>query len=382
MKKYLMLLSFLATVAQAAPSKELTPEQVLSAMLVKAPANISINKWQQAPVRLNTSYLKSNAAQSVGDESELSLSFAWNNLENKRYLTGLESNLNQRQLLLLNYQKWQLAGELRLQWNNLNRLLVQKAVQIESMQKLESIFANTRGAFNAREIPRIELLLIENALTEARAQATVLTEEFAIALNSYQELTGQTDWPENWYESIEAQDWVQHPLLKLQELDVNLAEQTFIRDSRSGNESWQTAVVVRHTKGDLLSGDDTAVGLQLSIPIGHSSGSEQAALSQQDMHIQQTTLAQLTRELRNKWFEAQSAVKARAILKSSLTEQASRSKEILAAADAALANNEITLTEWLRLFLQNQETQNQLKLAEINYLAAVAELNQAGGLTW
>lgn len=382
MKKHLILLCFIAAAAEAAPSRELTREQILSAMLVDAPTNISINKWQQAPVRLNTSYLTSNAPQRVGDESELSLSFAWNNQENKRYLTGLESNLNQRQLLLFNYQKWLLAGELRLQWANLNRLLVQTAVQIESTQKLESIFANTLAAFKAREITRIELLLMENALSDARAQTTVLTEAFAMALNSYQALTGQADWPENWSESIVALDWVQHPLLKLQELDANLAEQTFIRDSRSGNESWQTAVVVRHTKGDLLSGDDTAVGLQLSIPLGHSSGSEQAALSRQNMHMQQTALAQLTRELRNKWFEAQSAVKTRAVLKTSLTEQANRSNEVLAAADAALANSEITLTEWLRLFLQNHEIQNQLKLAEINYLAAVAELNQAGGLTW
>lgn len=383
MNKYIWVFIVMSSWLQAEPSAGLTPDQALSKMLRHAQTTVEIDQWQQSPARLGVSHLATGSGLNAGgDESEINLTLSWNSPDNRQYLASLDSGLKERQNLTLGYVKWQLAGELRREWVNLAKLATLVEFQSQQAEKLQVMFVKTKAAFAAKEITRIELLLMENALTEAEQQVAVTMTQIEVAQQAYQQLSGQTQWPLQWQETVRATDWQQHPLLLLQYHDVLLAESAFVRDSGGDNEPWQTGILLRKTQGIGALPDDTAVGLQFSMPFGGASGTEQSALAQQQMHQQQNSLAEATRQVRTTWFAAQAQLQSSEIALKSSNEQWRRAKEIQAAADTALASGEITQTEWLRLFLQNHDLEKKARLAAIVCAASVAEFNQAGGLTW
>lgn len=382
MNKNMWLLVLISPLAQAEPSVELSPAKAFASMQVKAFESVNIDKWQQAPVRLGASHLRSNSPQTAGDESEINLSMAWNSPGNSKYLESLENGLNRRQILSGNYQNWLVAGELRRQWANLARLAAQQDAQNAKVKQLSALLSDIRAAFTAREITRIELLSIENAFTDATNQAEVTKQQLQIAEQAYREFSGQRQWPLQWQETAKAADWQQHPLLILHHLDTQLAENLYVRDSSGNREPWQTNLIVKKTEGVGSLPSDTALGLQVSVPFGDAAGAEQSVQAQQQMHNQQALLAEVTRQVRASWFDAKALVATSELQRKAAQEQSHRGQEVLAAANAALSSREITHTEWLRLFLQAHELEQKSILAEISYHSAIADFNQAGGLLW
>jgi hypothetical protein len=382
MNKYVWLLMLISPWLYAEATVEITPEQVLARMLNHANSTVAIDKWQQSPARVGVSHLSSGSDVSAGDETELNLTLSWNTSQNRQYLTSLETALNERQHLNFSYVKWQLTGELRRQWANLTRLSELLNIHKVQVQKLQSMYEITNAAFSSREITRIELLLVENALTDAEHQLSITQELLDTSKLAYQQFSGQMHWPMKWQETLKATDWQQHPFLLLQLHDVLLAENAFVRDSQGDNEPLQTGVTLRQTQGVGSMPDDTAIGLQFSMPFGGAAGKEQSVLAQQQMQQQQHVLAETIRQIRTGWFEAKALFKASEIALKSANQQWERGQEIQQAADAALKSGEISHSEWLRLFLRNYDLNKQAKLAAIDHAAAIAEFNQAGGLTW
>lgn len=382
MNKKIWLLLFFSPFLQAEPSIELSPTQALAKMHVKEFDTLKVDKWQQAPVRFGVSHLHSNSPRTAGDETEINLSVDWNSPENSHYLDTLESELNRRQILNRNYQSWLIAGELRKQWAELAKLAAQLEAQSTKVKQLSALLSDFRAAFKAREITRIELLSIENAFTEATNQAEISQQQLQIAEQAYKEFSGQYQWPKNWQESPNATDWLQHPLLLLHHLDTQLAENLYARDSSGAQEPWQTNLIVKKTEGVGALPNDTAIGLQVSVPFGGVKSGEQSIQAQQQMHNQQALLAELTRQVRTAWFDAKAQFATTRLQRQAAHEQSQRAREVLAAANTALSSREITHTEWLRLFLQAHELEQKSILAEISYHAAIADLNQAGGLLW
>ena len=383
MHKYRWFLLLFSPWLQAEPSAAVTPQQVLLTIQPRAQARVVIDQWQQAPARVGGSYLATgSAAGAAGDESEINLTFSWNSQTNRQYLAALGSGLTDRQAFALRYVTWQLAGELRREWANLARLTTLVDCQQLQVEQLLAMLSRTQAAFAAREITRIDLLLVENALTGAQQQLAASRAQLDVAHQAYQQLSGHTQWPMHWQESVRATDWQQHPWLLLQHQEVLLAESAYVRDSGGANEPWETGIVLRQTQGIGTLPDDTAIGVQIALPFGASSGTEQSVLAQQQMHQQQQLLAEVTRQVRTTWFAAKAQLSSSEIALKSTNEQWRRAREIQAAADAALKSGEMSHTEWLRLFLHHHQFDQNARLASVAVAAAVAEFNQAGGLTW
>jgi outer membrane protein TolC len=381
MHKLIGLLLCCSSLAWADPEPQLTPAAVMAQMPKMSMQQFSVNRWLQAPLNIGGAHLVSNSANG-GDETELNLTVSLNNQASRAYLDHFESFLQQRQTLQHAITQWQIAGELRRSWATLDLLSQQRRRLEVKVEKLRAMVAAATQAFAQGEITRVERLLLENAFTDASAQLSSITAQLLQTTTAYQQLTGLTDWPAHWHESQQAQNWQQHPLLLLQQLDMIQAEQHFVRESSGDTHPWQLGAILRKTAGNNQIPDETAIGLQISLPIGSGNGFEQSALSQQNMHQQQTRFAEITRQLRQQWFEAKARLDAAVITQQSAMKQAAIAREIQTAADEARAQGELTQTDWLRLFLQNDELMTNAELAVTHHALAVAELNQAGGLVW
>ena len=392
MQKYAVYFCvFFSPMSLAAPNAQLTPGQILDRLIPAAEPQVALDLWQQGPAQLGMSHLSNRAGlNNGGDETELSLAVALNSPVHQRYLQQLQQDLNGRQQQSRQFLRWQLSGELSQHLAALAEQALLLQAEREQLQQLQTMVRHAAAAFDQGEMTRTDKLQLENAVIASQARLTVTVIQQEQAILAWQQFSGQQDWPQRWPASASASlsdrmqlaDWRQHPLLQLQQTDTVVAERTYVRDSTATANPWQAGVVLRQTRGGSQLPDETAIGLQFSLPIGSGTGSEQQALTQTEMHNQQTKLAETLRHVRQQWFDAKARYQAAAIQQEASMQQLQQSNQIQQAADAALKAGELSTSEWLRLFLQHADLKKSAAVATIRLQLAETQFDQAGGLAW
>lgn len=371
----------------AAPNPQLSAAQILDRLMPPAEQAVQLDLWQQGPAQLGVSHLSNRAGlNNGGDETELSLSLALNRPANQRYLQQWQQDLNSRQQQSRQVLRWQLTAELSQHLATLAEQALLLQAEQEQLQQLQAMVRQGAAAFAAGEQTRMDQLQLQNALIASQARLAVAEVQQQQAVLAWQQFSGQPDWPARWPEATAAAgpaaDWTQHPLLQLQQLETSLAERSFVRDSAGAQNPWQAGIVLRQTRGGAQMPDDTAVGLQFSLPIGSGAGSEQSAVVQSAMHTQQLKLAETLRQLRQQWFDAKARLQAAAVQQDAMNRQLAQSSQIQQAAEAALKAGELRSSDWLRLFLPHAELKKSAALAAVRLQLAKTQFDQAGGLAW
>lgn len=383
----------------------MTPGQLIDRLLPAQTAPAELALWQQGPAQLGVSHLSNRAGlNNGGDETELSLSLALNQSANQRYLTQLQQDLTTRQQQSRQLLRWQLSGELARQLAACAEYGALLQAEREQTTQLQEMTRLAEDAFAKGELKRSDKLLLDNALLAAKARlamAEIQLQQALLALQQFsgQQFTGQqpgdqklnglatappwlTQWAQQRAGSAVAGDWQQHPLLLLQQTETVAAERSYVRDSSGAANPWQAGLVLRQTRGGTQLPDDTAIGLQFSVPIGRSDGTEQSAVAQATMQNQQQKLAETLRLVRQQWFDAKTRYQTALLQQQASQQQLQNSQQIQQAADTALKAGEMRSSEWLRLYLQHSELKKSAAIAEVRLQLAVFEFDQAGGLTW
>ncbi len=394
----------------------LTPGQLIDQLLPAQAAPAELALWQQGRAQLGVSHLSNRAGlNNGGDETELSLNLALNQPANQRYLAQLQQDLTTRQQQSRQLLRWQLSGELARQLASCAEYAALQQAEREQTTQLQQMTRLAENAFARGELTRSDKLQLDNALLAAKARLAMTEIQLQQALLAWQQFSGQqfsgqqfTDqqltgqqlgdlaiapppWLAQWSQqrtgrsvngSAVAGDWQQHPLLLIQQTDTVAAERSYVRDSSGAAEPWQAGLVLRQTRGGAQLPDDTAIGLQFSVPIGRASGTEQSALAQLAMQNQQLKLAETLRQVRQQWFDAKARYQSALLQQQASQQQLQNSQHIQQAADAALKVGEMRSSEWLRLFLQQGELKKSAAIAEVRLQLATFEFDQAGGLAW
>lgn len=404
----------LAEPALAAPV--MTPGQLIDRLLPAQAAPAELALWQQGPAQLGVSHLSNSAGfNNGGGETELSLNLALNQPANQRYLTQLQQDLTTRQQQSRQLLRWQLSGELARQLAACAEYGALQQAEREQTTQLQQMVRLAEDAFAKGELTRSDKLQLDNALLAAKARLAMTEIQLQQALLAWQQfsghqlnakqLTGQQPsdqqpgglatapppWLTQWAQqrargsvngSAVNGDWQQHPLLLLQQTDTVAAERSYVRDSSGAANPWQAGLVLRQTRGGAQLPDDTAIGLQFSVPIGRASGTEQSAMAMLAMQTQQQKLAETLRLVRQQWFDAKARYQSALLQQQASQQQLQYSQQIQQAADAALKTGEMRSSEWLRLFLQQGELKKSAAVAEVRLQLAAFEFDQAGGLAW
>ncbi|WP_031565047.1 hypothetical protein [Rheinheimera texasensis] len=406
--------ALLAEPGPAAPA--LTPGQLINRLLPAQAAPVELALWQQGPAQLGVSHLSNRAGlNNGGDETELSLNLALNQPANQRYLAQLQQDLTTRQQQSRQLLRWQLSGELARQLAACAEYAALQQAEREQTTQLQEMVRLAEDAFARGELTRSDKLQLDNALLAAEARLAMTEIQLQQALLAWQQFAGQQltgqqpgnkqprglatvppPWLTQWAQqrtgrsvngsavtgSAVAGDWQQHPLLLLQQTETVAAERSYVRDSSGAANPWQAGLVLRQTRGGAQLPDDTAIGLQFSVPIGRASGTEQSAVAMLSMQTQQQKLAETLRLVRQQWFDAKARYQSALLQQQASQQQLQYSQHIQQAADAALKAGEMRSSEWLRLFLQHSELKKSAATAEVRLQLAAFEFDQAGGLTW
>lgn len=379
--------SLASSVLLAEPNPQLTPAQILDQMMPSDGQQVVLDLWQQSPAQLGVSHLSNRSGlNNGGDETELSVNLALNNPTNQRYLQQLQLDLNGRQQQSRKLLRWQLSGELSQHLATLSEQALLLEAEREQLQQLQAMVRHADAAFAQGELTRTDKLQLENAVIASQARLAVIEVQQQQAILAWQQFSGHSAWPAAWplprLDRMQPMDWNQHPVLQLQHLDTVIAERTYVRDSDGAANPWQAGVVLRQTRGGAQLPDETAIGLQFSLPVGSSAGTEQSAIAQSAMHHQQLKLAETLRQIRQQWFDAKAQYQATALQLEAINQQLQQSKQIQQAADAALKAGEMTSSDWLRLFLQHTDLKKSAAVTTARLQLAGTQFDQAGGLTW
>lgn len=405
--------ALLAEPGPAAPA--LTPDQLINRLLPAQAAPAELALWQQGPAQLGVSHLSNRAGlNNGGDETELSLNLALNQSANQRYLTQLQQDLTTRQQQSRQLLRWQLSSEMARQLAACAEYAALRQADRGQTTQLQQMSRLAEDAFAKGELTRSDKLQLDNALLAAKARLATTEIQLQQALLAWQQFSGQQfndqqftgqqpsdqqpgglatapPWLRQWAQqraggsvngSAVNGDWQQHPLLLLQQTDTVAAERSYVRDSSGAANPWQAGLVLRQTRGGAQLPDDTAIGLQFSVPIGRASGTEQSAMAMLAMQTQQQKLAETLRLVRQQWFDAKARYQSALLQQQASQQQLQYSQQIQQAADAALKAGEMRSSEWLRLFLQHSELKKSAAIAEVRLQLAAFEFDQAGGLTW
>lgn len=383
----------------AAPT--LTAGQLINRLLPAQAAPAELALWQQGPAQLGVSHLSNRAGlNNGGDETELSLNLTLNQSANQRYLTHLQQDLTTRQQQSRQLMRWQLSGELARHLAACTEYAALQQAEREQTTQLQQMARLAADAFAKGELTRSEKLQLDNALLAAKARLAMAEIQLQQALLAWHQFSGQQEnglasapqpWLSQWAQqhtgrsvngNAVAGDWQQHPLLLLQQTDTVSAERSYVRDSTGAANPWQAGLVLRQTRGGAQLPDDTAIGLQFSVPIGRASGTEQSAVAQLAMQNQQQKLAETLRQVRQQWFDAKTRYQTALLQQQTSQQQLQYSQQIQQAADTALKAGEMRSSEWLRIFLQHSELKKSAAIAGVRLQLAVFEFDQAGGLTW
>lgn len=378
----------------AAPA--LTPGQLIDRLLPAQTAPVELALWQQGPAQLSVAHLSNRAGlNNGGDETELSLNLALHSPANRRYLQQFQQDSERRQQQNRQLLRWQLSAELARQLAACAEYAALRQAELEQSTQLLHMTRLAADAFAKGEMTRSDKLQLDNAWLAAKASLAMTEFQLQQALLAWYQLTGQQtsglaskppQWLAQWGQQRQGRpvvgDWQQHPLLLVQQIDTVAAERSYVRDSTGAANPWQAGLVLRQTRGGTQLPDDTAIGLQLSVPIGHASGTEQSAVAQLAMQNQQQKLAETLRLVRQQWFDAKTRYQTALLQQQSSQQQLHNGQQIQQAADAALKAGEMRSSEWLRLFLQHNELKKSAAVADVRLQLAAFEFDQAGGLTW
>lgn len=374
---------------QATPA--LTPSQIIDRLMPPPTTQVELALWQQGQAQLGISHLSNRTGlNNGGDETELSLNLALNRPANQRYLSQLQQDLTTRQQQSQQLLRWQLSAELARQLAACAEYTALQLAERAQATQLQAMTRHAATAFAVGELTRSDQLQLENARVGAvarQAMAQVQLQQAQLALQQFShkaEISAHllTSWVYQRDTTLRASDWQQHPQLLLQQTDMLAAERVYVRDSDGLANPWQAGVVLRQTRGGAQLPDDTAIGLQFSVPIGRASGSEQSAMAQLAMHNQQLKLAETERQVRQQWFDAKARYQAALLQQQASQQQLQYSQQLQQASDAALKTGEMNSSEWLRLFLQQGELKKSAAIAEVRLQLASFEFDQAGGLAW
>lgn len=389
----------------------MTPGQLIDRLLPAQAAPAELALWQQGPAQLGVSQLSNRAGlNNGGDETELSLNLALHSPANRRYLQQFQQDLQLRQQQNRQLLRWQLSAELARQLAACAEYGALQQAEREQTAQLQQMSRLAENAFAKGELTRPDKLQLDNALLAAKARLAMAEIQLQQALLAWQQFidhqpsdlaTAPPPWLTQWAQqraersanrsavnvsavnaSAVAGDWQQHPLLLLQQTETVAAERSYVRDSTGAANPWQAGLVLRQTRGSPQLPDDTAIGLQFSVPVGRASGTEQSAVAQATMQNQQQKLAETLRQVRQQWFDAKTRYQTALLQQQASLQQLQNSQQIQQAADAALKAGEMRSSEWLRLFLQHSELKKSAAIAEVRLQLAAFEFDQAGGLTW
>lgn len=388
----------------AAPA--LTPGQLIDRLLPAQTAPVELALWQQGPAQLSVAHLSNRAGlNNGGDETELSLNLALHSPANRRYLQQFQQDSEHRQQQNRQLLRWQLSAELARQLAACAEYAALRQAELEQSTQLLHMTRLAADAFAKGEMTRSDKLQLDNAWLAAKASLAMTEFQLQQALLAWYQFTGQQftgqqlsdqqtsglastlpPWLAQWGQQRQGRpvvgDWQQHPLLLVQQIDTVAAERSYVRDSTGAANPWQAGLVLRQTRGGTQLPDDTAIGLQFSVPIGHASGTEQSAVAQLAMQNQQQKLAETLRLVRQQWFDAKTRYQTALLQQQASQQQLHNGQQIQQAADGALKAGEMRSSEWLRLFLQHNELKKSAAVADVRLQLAAFEFDQAGGLTW
>lgn len=340
----------------------------------------SLSRWLVGAPVLEISALQSNLASGT-DELEMRLGVQLQRLDNlglydqlTRLNTAIiEAQQQQQQLIvsgLLRQRLWQAA------------LVRQQVTALEDKQEwLEQLGEQLTQRFKAGELSRLAYLQWQQQQLDVKQALISASADLSAAMRAYSELTGESELPETFSETIVgdiATALNRHPEIRLLTLQRQYTAGAY-EYGRQSQVNWDVALVARRLTSSM--GDENQIGLAVGIPLAFNAPANPGNLQA----WQQSDLA-FSQNLMNLQFNLQQQLTLLSAKLASLSEQVAISQKQLAIGDEIVKqltqlrqNSELEQSNWLQSLLEQHDRRYQLQLLQLEQQQLIAQINQLAG---
>mgnify|MGYP005843080451 CR=1 FL=1 len=340
------------------------------------------DSWIAGDVEINLRHENANLIGNQSDQSwELGASFPiW-----KSGQTDSLGQLGQtyQTLTELSQQTLKLSasGKLRqLVWAYKKAQIQLKFAQ-QNLQQTESLVDFIAQKVNAGESPKFDLLMAQKTMMQFQQTVSQQKTTFAIANQNLIRWTGQNQLPTPLAEML-VENNAAHPQSDFNRLlvAVEKAKLNWVKSQKSNNPS--VFVGARsETSNEAASPDMQYLMAEITLPLGLDPGAQTRTAEQnQQLSAAQIRQANVKQQLELSLLEAKQTLTSAKQVEQLAQQQLTLSKEAMLLAETAYKQGETTIQELLLAKTQFFDDQLNSKLAKLNQLEAIANLNQAQGV--
>jgi outer membrane protein TolC len=252
----------------------------------------------------------------------------------------------------------------------------------KNLQQTQALVDLVQQKVDAGESPKFDLLLAQKSLYDAEKRLTQLQADYDVALQHYQFWTQQTELPSPLAETLvaSAPELDSHP--EVQSLaarqKTEQARLDLVEASRHSNPNLYLAA---KNERDDQTADNNILIAEIRIPIGSNPmAPTRIAEQRQQLSQSQMALARVKQQLEMDQFQARQSLQAAQKNETLAAEQNALAEEAMRLAQTAYQEGETSIQNLLQMKQQYFEDKLNFKLARLNRLEAIANLNQALGV--
>lgn len=253
----------------------------------------------------------------------------------------------------------------------------------KDLTQSQALVALVSQKVDAGESPKFDLLLAQKALFKAEKNVAQREATYQVARQNYAQWTRQTELPSPLAETLESQTIAleQHPDYQVLQAQVQ-AEQAKLELAKASQSSNPSVYVGAKNERDKQTADNSILIAEVSFPIGvDPTAPSRIAEQRQAVSQRQIAQNQAKQQLQLSLLQAKEAWIAAQKTERLSEQQDTLSAEAMKLAKMAYRQGETSIQNLLLMKQQYFEDKLNFKLAKLNRLEAIANLNQALGVS-
>ena len=253
----------------------------------------------------------------------------------------------------------------------------------KDLKQTQTLVALVSQKVDAGESPKFDLLLAQKSLFKAQKNVAQKEAAYQVALQNYTQWTQQSDLPSPLAETLASTTLTleQHPDYQMMQAQVQ-AEQAKLELTKASQRGNPSVYVGAKNERDKQTSDNSILIAEVSFPIG-ADPTAPSRIAEQRQAVSQRQIAQnqAKQKLQLNLIRAKEAWVAAQKTEQLSQQQNTLSEEAMQLAKMAYRQGETSIQNLLLMKQQYFEDKLNFKLAQLNRLEAIANLNQALGVS-